>query len=272
MHLSQPSLSIAIKNLEETLGGKLFARTTRSVALTPEGKAFYPVAKRLLADWDQSLQDVRTHFELLRGKVELAAIPTYTINLLPTILAKFHEMHPAINVTVQDVIAERVLDMVREGRCELGVTFEPAFASDLVFEPLFSDRFVALLPNKHPLLNKAKLTWSDLLEYPHISLSRPASIRMLIDQALEQKGLSLSPMFETQQLVSVGRMVEAGLGLSVVPSTSRKQLQASGLVCREISAPVINCQLGLVMRRKHELSAAGKAMKKLIQSMTKDKA
>ena len=72
LHLSQPTLSIAIKNLEENLGGKLLARTTRAVSLTPEGKAFYPVARRLLADWEQSLQDVRNHFQLRRGKLDLA--------------------------------------------------------------------------------------------------------------------------------------------------------------------------------------------------------
>ena len=114
LHLSQPALSIAIKNLEEALGGKLLARTTRAVTLTPEGKAFYPVARRLLSDWQQSLQDVRNHFALRRGKLELAAMPTYTTNLLPQILADFHRQYPDIHVSVHDVIAENVVDMVRE--------------------------------------------------------------------------------------------------------------------------------------------------------------
>ena len=122
LHLSQPALSIAIKNLEQALGGRLLARTTRSVTLTPEGKAFYPVARRLLADWDQSLQDVRNHFELRRGKLDIAAMPTYTANLLPKILAAFHRHYPDVHVTVHDVIAENVVEMVREARCELGIT------------------------------------------------------------------------------------------------------------------------------------------------------
>jgi len=266
LHLSQPALSIAIKNLEEALGGTLLARTTRSVALTPEGKAFYPVAKRLLSDWEQSLQDVRNHFALRRGKLEIAAMPTYTSNRLPKILANFHKRYPDINVTVHDVIAENVVDMVREGRCELGVTFAPHDAPDLHFQALYKDRFIAILPPKHPLLNKKQLRWPDLLEYPHISLQRPAGTRELIDHALAEKGLTLKPTFQSHQLVSAGRMVVEGLGLSVVPSTSRAQMEAMGLECRAVSYPVITHQVGIVTRRHQTLSTAAHAMQALIHA------
>ena len=266
LHLSQPALSIAIKNLEASLGGKLLARTTRSVALTPEGKAFYPVARRLLADWEQSLQDVRNHFALRRGKLDIAAMPTYTTNALPRILAEFHRQYPDINVTIHDVIAESVVEMVREGRCELGVTFDPGDAPDLNFQPLFSDRFVAILPPKHALLSTKALRWRDLLAYPHISLQRPAGTRALIDQALAEKGLVLTPAFESHQLVSIGRMVSEGLGLSVVPSTSQVQMEEMGLQCRAISSPVITHQLGVITRRQQELSVAAQAMEALIRA------
>ncbi|MFT5572500.1 MAG: LysR family carnitine catabolism transcriptional activator [Cryomorphaceae bacterium] len=265
LHLSQPALSIAIKNLEQALGGKLLARTTRSVSLTPEGKAFFPVARRLLSDWEQSMQDVRNHFALLRGKLELAAMPTYATNLLPQILAKFHKQYPDINVTVHDVIAESVVEMIRQERCELGITFAPSDASDLSFEPLFKDRFIAILPVNHPLLKKKLLRWIDLLAHPHISLQRPAGTRALIDKALAENNLVLTPSFETHQLISVGRMVREGLGLSVVPSTSRVQMEEMGLQCRSISSPVITHQLGILTRRPQELSAAALAIKALIQ-------
>jgi LysR family carnitine catabolism transcriptional activator len=266
LHLSQPSLSIAVKNLESSLGGKLFARTTRSVTLTPEGKAFYPVARRLIADWEQSLQDVRNHFALLKGKLELAAMPIYAINLLPSILAGFHKQHPDINVTIHDVIAENVVDMVREGRCELGVSFQPSNAPDLSFEPLFEDRFIAILPAEHRLLEQEQLRWSEILQFPHISLQRPAGTRALIDQALSAQGMVLAPTFESHQLVSTGRMVREGLGLSVVPNTSRAQMQEMGLQCRDVIAPVITHQVGLITRRQQTLSAAGLAMAQLIRT------
>ncbi|EAS48127.1 probable transcriptional regulator [marine gamma proteobacterium HTCC2207] len=266
LYLSQPALSVAMKNLEQSLGGKLLARTTRSVTLTPEGKAFYPVARRLLSEWEQSMQDVRNHFALGRGKLDIAAMPTYTTNFLPKILAEFHSQYPNIHITVHDVIAENVVQMVREERSELGITFAPEDAPDLHFQPLYQDRFVAILPFKHPLLEKQTLKWIDLLAYPHLSLQRPAGTRKLIDQALQEKGLLLTPAFESHQLVSIGRMVNEGLGLSVVPSTSRAQMEEMGLQCRAISAPVITHQVGIVTRPQQALSAAALAMQQLIRA------
>ena len=112
IHLSQPALSIAIKNLESALGGKLFDRTTRSVALTPEGKAFYPVVKRLLSDWDQSLEDVRNHFTLRKGKLDIAAMPTFTNSMLPRALADFHDTYgqALANILVALQIGVAVID------------------------------------------------------------------------------------------------------------------------------------------------------------------
>ena len=250
LHLSQPALSIAIKNLEDTLGGKLLIRSTRNVSLTPEGKAYFPVAKRLVSDWQQSLEDVHNQFTLAKGKLEVAAMPTYASNILPPILGKFHQCYPDINITVHDVIAEDVVEMVREGRCELGITFAPIEAPDLTFEMLYIDKFIAILPNKHPLLEHTTLTWKALLNFPHISLQRPAGKRLLIDKALENEALSLSPSCETQQLVSVGKLVKAGLGVSVVPSTSQAQMINMGLQYREIEGPKISHQVGIITKRQ----------------------
>jgi LysR family carnitine catabolism transcriptional activator len=264
VHLSQPALSITIKNLEEAVGGKLFARSTRSVALTPEGEEFLPAVQRLLSDWDRSLEDVHNLFALRRGKLDIAAMPTFASSLLPAILAYFHGQYADINVTVHDVIAESVVDMVREGRVELGVTFDPGEAQDLKFQPLFRDRFVAALPASHPLLAKKRLRWSELQGYPFIALQRPSSIRLLIDQQLAENNIVLTPAFEAHQLASIGRMVSTGLGVSVVPALSGEQMEEMGARCRPITAPVITRQVGVITRRRYPLSVAGQAMVEVI--------
>jgi LysR family transcriptional regulator, carnitine catabolism transcriptional activator len=260
VHLSQPALSIAIKNLEEAVGGRLLQRSTRSVGLTPEGEQFYPVAQRMLADWDRSLEDLNNLFTLRRGKLDIAAMPTFASSLLPLILARYHRRHADIKVTVHDVIAEDVVDMVRDGRVELGVTFDPGEAEDLAFQTLFRDRFMAVLPAGHPLLNKARLTWRDLRSDPYIALQRPSSIRLLIEQVLAEHGIELVPAFESHQLATIGRMVTSGLGISIVPALSSGQMEEMGAICRAVTAPVITRSVGIITRRRYPLSVATQAM------------
>ncbi len=265
VNLSQPALSISISKLEDVVGGKLFARSTRSLALTPEGEAFLPVARRLLADWDRALEDLHNLFALRRGKLDIAAMPTFTSSLLPGLLKTFHAAHPAVNVTVHDVVAEQVVDMVRAGRVELGVSFDPGEVLGLEFQPLFSDRLVAVLPAGHPLLGlERSLRWADLQNHPYIALQRPSSIRLLIDTELQKRGISLTPAFEAHQLVSIGRMVVEDLGVSVVPTLSASQMRDMGARTRPISGPVITRQVGVLTRRRSPRSAAAQAMLEIV--------
>ena len=113
LHLSQPALSLAIKNLESHLGGPLLVRTTRSVALTPEGALLLPIARRLLADWDGAEELLRQHFTLQLGQVAVAAMPSFAANLLPRTLKVFRDHYPKVNVTVHDVINEQVIEELR---------------------------------------------------------------------------------------------------------------------------------------------------------------
>ncbi|VTN09575.1 Hca operon transcriptional activator [Raoultella terrigena] len=126
LNLSQPALSLTIKGLEEVLGGPLLQRSTRKVTLTQEGEIFLPMARQLLADWDNAEEAMRQSFTLQRGKISIAAMPSFAANVLPEVLKAFRDRYAAINVTVHDVINEQVIEMVREGRVEMGIAFEPA--------------------------------------------------------------------------------------------------------------------------------------------------
>lgn len=173
LHLSQPALSLAIKTLEESLGGQLLVRTTRSVALTPEGETLLPIARRLLADWDDAEELLHQHFTLQLGKVAIAAMPSFASNLLPVALKAFRDRHPKVNVAVHDVINEQVLEMVRSHRVELGIAFEPSSLEGLAFTPFYSDRFVAVVPAGCALAERDTVSWAELLGEPFITLQRP---------------------------------------------------------------------------------------------------
>jgi LysR family carnitine catabolism transcriptional activator len=269
LHLSQPALSLSIKALEEHLGGPLLVRTTRSVSLTPEGETLLPLARQLLADWDNTEELLRQHFTLQLGKVSIAAMPSFAGNLLPEALRRFKDLHPKVNVAVHDVVNEQVVEMVRQRRVELGIGFEPAATPSLIFQPLFTDRFVAVVPRDSALAQAASVTWAQLLEEDFITLQRPSAVRLLLEADLRERHGRLAVAFESHQLSTVGRMVACGLGVSAVPALCTQQMHESGACCLPLEEPRIERRIGLMRLADHQLSSAAQALHDvLLQALT----
>ena len=264
LHVSQPALSVSIRKLEEATGGLLFYRSTRSVVLTPEGREFLPVAKRLLGDWSEGLEDLRQLFTLQRGKISVAAMPSYASNCLPSVLAEYGQHFPNIAVTVLDVVMEEVIESVQSGRAELGITFRPDMLDGVDFQPLFSDRFIAVLPPQHRLIEKPQLRLKDLLSGTLVALNRGSSTRQWTDELIVKARLQPPQIFEAYQLTTVGAMVAAGLGVGLVPALCVGQMSGLGAVCRPISGPSIEREVGVFTRRRHALSSAAQALLKLL--------
>ncbi len=264
IHLSQPALSISIKNLEDAVGGKLLTRTTRTFALTPEGESFYPTAQRLLGEWDGALQDLNNRFALQTGRITIAAMPSFAANLLPSALQQFKSQHPNVKIALHDVIAEEVVAMVRSGRAEVGISFHPGFHDDLTFTPLFNDHFMAVLPKDHDLAAQQHVEIAQLLQHDLITLQAPSQVRQLIADILAQQGLNFSPALEAHQLVTIGRMVAKGLGVSIVPALCEGQMSEVGACCRPLLEKNLSQEVGIIARRRYPLSAAAQALEDIL--------
>jgi len=260
LHLSQSALSLTIKGLEEGLGGRLFSRNTRNVALTPEGESLLPLARRLIADWDNTEDELRQRFTLQRGRVTVAAMPSFAGNLLPPILKIFRARYPQVNVTVHDLINEQVLEMVRDRQVELGVAFEPSDGSSLAFTPLYLDRFIAVVPGDSPLVELDEIDWKTLLEQPFITLQRPSTVRVMLEEHLGARQMKLPVALESHQLATVGKMVATGLGVSAVPALCARQMEEAGAHCITLTDPVIERPIGVLTKPGHELSAAAQVL------------
>jgi LysR family carnitine catabolism transcriptional activator len=259
--LSQPALSLAIKSLEESVGGRLLVRTTRSVSLTAEGKTLYDKGRRLVDEWDAMEEEMRQLFCLERGMLSLAAMPSFAANQLPDVIGLFRQKFPAINVQINDVIAEETVAMVRSGKVELGVTFRPPGLADLdEFTKLTTDEFVSVVPFDHPLSQRERVSWLELIEYDFIALQRPSMVRMLVEETLLEAGIELDVAFDSHQLATVGRMVSNGLGVSVVPALCAQQMEGLGAKVIPVHSPTVSCDLGILTKQKHQLSVPAQAM------------
>lgn len=268
LHMSQPALSLAIRSLEDSLGGRLLSRTTRQVKLTPEGAALLPQAIQLLADWDNVRERSRQHFTLQRGHVTIAAMPSFASNVLPKIVHDFRASFPNVEVTVHDVIHEDVVSMVAAGRVELGFGFEPESAEKLCFQPMFVDRFVAIVPAQSPLAKLRSVTWAQLLNDNFIALQRPSAVRRLLEESLAASGMELRAGLECHQLVTAGEFVASGLGVSVVPDLCERQMTALGARSVRLTRPIIRKPVGLITRMDQQLSTAAEAICRAVDSNT----
>ncbi|MBC3767833.1 LysR family transcriptional regulator [Neptunicella marina] len=260
LHLSQPALSIAIKNFEQEVGGQLFSRNTRNLQLTPEGAAFLPVAKRLMRDWDIAFDDLHKRYRLQQGKLTIACMPSFAASLLPQVLAEFHQTHSNINLAVQDVVMEQVIDSVLNDRADLGIIFEPTNTDGLTFIPLFEDSFMLVMPSKHYLNLDESIHWQDLKGQKVIAMNRGSALRDWFDEALSHNDTQVNIVAEAGQLATVGQLVRSGLGIAVIPALCQQQMQQNGLVCLPLKGQHDHKRVGVITRSRGGISVAAQAL------------
>jgi LysR family carnitine catabolism transcriptional activator len=255
LHLSQPAVSIAIKNLEEEVGGKLFNRTTRQLALTPEGRDFLPVAQRLLQDWNRASDDLKSRFVKGEGSVTIAAMPSFASSILPKILRDFRKKYSNVTIKIVDEVMDKVIQQVRENRAELGFVFEPENLTGLQFTPIFLDNFILVLPPEHPLSANEGIQWRDLVKHSFVAMNYGSTMRIWLDKEAVQANVTLDIVAEASQFATIGQLVKESVGISIVPALCQEQMEARGLECLSLAHLGFNKAVGILTKIRANLSA-----------------
>ena len=253
-NLSQPAFSALIRQLEEALQVRLFHRTTRQVDLTPEGSQFEASARRVLKDVATAVSDMHELASRQRGRISIALLPSLAADWLPGVLAGFRQKHPGIQVEVADVLSEPCIELVRAGRADFALAATRAETAELRAEPFCSDGFHLVCPRNHPLATQHNPRPRDVAAWPFIHLSRTSSVRPYIDTATRPH--VLPAVLEVEQLTTVAGMVEAGLGISVVPALALYAFRKPRLAIRPLAWPGLTRRIYLVRRRDRTLSVA----------------
>jgi DNA-binding transcriptional LysR family regulator len=251
--LTQPAVSRSILELESQLGLKLLDRTTREMVLTDAGQSLALRLDRILDELDQALLDVRGMSGARRGKVRVASSPTLSANLMPACIAACAVREPDIELMLLDRIQQDVLDSVRGGEVDFGVVIEPSSADDLHAEPVLSDPFVLVMPAGHALARRREVRWAALAGHPLVLLDHGSGSRRLIDEALLEHGVEAVVAQQLGHPTTVFRMVEAGIGISVMPALAVPPHGLSPLVVVPI-VPRVERRVMLVHRRNRTLS------------------
>ena len=252
--LSQSALSLSIKTLEEELGGKLFKRNTRRVEITLEGQSLIPYAKKLLANWEDMEKDVKQRFKLNRGTLNIASMPFATHAVLPAVMHDFSQLHPNISFSIHDITNEKIIEKVQEGIFEIGICFEPKANDQLIFQPIFNEDFLALLPKHHVLAKQKSVTWLELCSCPFVTLQNPSIIRHVIEEHCAALQVVLDLKVECHQISSLSHFVAYGMGVSAIPRHFQKFIDLEKNVLVEIEDNQAQLAVGIIYKKDYELS------------------
>ncbi len=256
LHLSQPALSRRIQKLEVTIGAPLLERTTRHVAATALGAELVPLVRRMLEEFDGSLFAVRDFGAARGGLVTIACLPTAAFYFLPTVIRQFNTEYPNIRFRILDLPATEGLQAVARGEVEFGVNIMGSTDPDLTFDRLAEDPFVLAARKDHPLSERPSVGWSELEPYRLITVHRSSGNRTLLDAALARSNITLRWFYEVTHLSTSLGLVEAGMGISVLPKMATPLGDHPFLVTRPIHSPEISRTIGVVRRRGATLSPA----------------
>lgn len=256
LNLSQSALSRRIKSLEEALGAPLLERTTRRVAPTAVGRNLQPILLRMLDELEASILSMTETGNRQPGQVTIACVPTAAFYFLPRVIRLFNEQYPLIRFRILDLSAGEGLESVARGEAEFGINMLGVSESELRFTPLIEDPFVLACRRDHLLARRSSITWADLAGFPLIGVSRHSGNRIILDNALASAKIAVDWFYEVNHLSTSLGLVEAGLGISVLPRLATPQLEHPLIVAIPIKDPVVTRTIGIVERRPGRLSPA----------------
>ncbi|TAK48979.1 MAG: LysR family transcriptional regulator [Xanthobacteraceae bacterium] len=265
LNLSQTALSHRMRKLENDLGIKLLSRTTRQVALTPAGLELLPRLRRAMDELTEQCERIREQARRQQERVAIGCLPTLAVCHLPEVLRQFGELHPGVGVKVYDNSVTEIAHLVEAGMVEFGLTITATNVSDLEIKPLVKEAFVLLSPPGHRFARMKSIDWSQLAGEPMIRISPQAGNRALIDDALGNRRELLNWHYEVQHIQSAISLVQAGVGLTIMPRLAADLPGAEQLAVTGLRNPGITRTLGVISRRGLPLSPAAETLLGLIR-------
>lgn len=259
LFVTQSALSGLIKELEQSLGLRLFDRSTRRLQLSDSGRDLFPQIEKILLDLDGVVNEVGALKALQRGLVRVAVPQLMACTLMPGLMAEFRQEHPHIQLRLVDTLVESVVNRVFTGEVDFGLGPERAPNSDIETAQLFELPFMAVLPSGHPLAAHQQLRWADLAAWPLITLQGQFTELLASDLGAARRNVALEPANEVAFMSTALAMVAAGLGLTVCIPYAAELVQQYGLVLRPVVEPVVPRGFYIFTRRGRTLSPAAQS-------------
>lgn len=267
LHLTQSTLTSTIKQLEEQAGLKLFDRTTRRVFLTGEGESFLPVAEKLISDFDTAFGDLKATTSQQKGHVGVAASPSMIGRVLPEIIKAYHQQYPKIGIYLRDDNANGIEQRVLDNDVDFGIGSNHSNLPDLNYQVVLIDTYGAVLPASHPLAASHVIKWEDIAALPQVHLTEDTGTRVQLYALEKENNIDLrlnGSLIEVSTPAGLAEMIEAGLGISLLPALAASTSAFSNLTFVPLSYPKLQRKMCIISRKGRALSPAAERLLEML--------
>ena len=260
--ISQPAVSLQVRQLEKRFGVKLIERVGRRVAPTAAGAEFLSHARQVEAALDAAAEAMAPHAAGATGRVRLGTGATACIYLLPPLLRDLRQRFPELEISVSTGNTPDMLRAIEENRIDVGLVTLPAAGRALDIRPLMDDEFVLVAPRGSVL--PREITAAELARLALVQYELGANTRRLIDAWSMRAGISLKPVMELGSVEAIKELVGAGLGCSVLPRMAIRPKEAQRQFVVRSLKPRLYRKLALVLRKDKPLT---KGLREVIKAI-----
>lgn len=260
-HIAPAAVSKRMSELEAQLCTPLLARTNKGAQATPAGLALLNLARRLLVDLDDIALQMRDWSGGTRGQVRVFANISAITQFLPKEIAAFLARYPQVDVHLQERISSVIVKAVAENEADVGVCLMDGPADGVEVFPYHRDELVLILPRRHRLAKKRGVAFAQALEHDFVGLHTGSSIMLLLTRAAMAAQRSLRVRIQVTSYDALARMVEAGLGIGVMPRAVAQALVKSvDIAAVALTDPWASRELAICVRSYATLPVAARLL------------
>jgi len=219
-HLALAAASTRIRKMEKSLGAPLLLRTRAGVTPTPAGRTLLQHARTLLAQAEKLKEDLGTYTGGLAGQIRILSNTNALTEFLPEALSAFLAQHPQVSIDLEERLSDEIVGLIAEGVGDIGIVAGTVETGQLETYPFRSDRFVLVVPKGHPLASRSSIAFAEVLEHDFVGLDRASALQRFLSGKAGRIGKLLRLRVQLRSFDAVCRMVEAGVGLGIVPETT----------------------------------------------------
>ena len=260
-HVTQSAVSQQIRALENRYEQKLLSRSARQVTPTPAGERLFRGCKEILARFAEVEAEIREQSTEVQGTSTVSTIYSVGLHELQSVQRQLLKTHPKVNMRLNYRRNDQVYDDVILGAAEIGIVAYPQPHAGVDILPFRDGKLGLVCAPGHSFASKAKVSLTALSGVPFIAFDREAPTRKALDRLFREKNLDLNPVMEMDNVETIKRAAEMGLGVAILPlSTCQAEVQAGTLVVKPFAEGAVSRPIGLLIRKGKYLDRASAAV------------